>query len=433
MSQRILKCFNFEERFRSRLTFSDASKIRLNSTTNPGRPQLQLAVQSYNRVTGESVYPLDTDLTVTTRVENPDTLKQLLGFNPTPRDALQPAGTTVRYKINDGTNDRYWDGGAWSIAGAGDWNSALVVVQNIDTYPVTSQQFGLVINMLTTDETVTPSLYFVDVLMDCQIDYFRSILADALIPSIRNGLQVPLDFVMSAPGGTILNLLDVETKYNVQSVEAVYDHTSDPNHATDLFSSYDSASEVITLSAPIARGNAAWLIFTSEPEVSLNWPSQDYTEVKSLPAVVIDTVELIGNEIWGEQAVKNADANTASVRRFPLRLRIELGVRLLAEKNRTLLAMLDRALSHVAETPLLPWPAVDEQISMRTLTEGLFQQRPNLSGVHETGYTLVLDDVHLFLRPEETKYLVQQLNITLSTPGLEGGPKWTDTKTGSPC
>ena len=426
MSQHVAKVFRFPERWRDRLTFSDATKIRLNPTTR----RLQLKIQSYDRVTGAAVYPTDTDLTVSTRVENPDTLRGLLGFDPYPRDADQPNNTNVRYKINDGTDDRFWDGGAWSVAGAADWNTALEVVQHIVDFPVTDRKFGLVINLVTTDSSVTPTLHNVDLLMDLDVDYFRSIISESLVPSIKEKIRPVIDEVFDAPGGTLCNLRDLETAYNLISVDAVYNDTDDPNHATTLLSSYDATSKVVTLISAVDRGKALWVRFTIEPEVYLNFPSQDYTEVEKIPAVVIDSVELVGNEIIAQQSVRNEDAKNASVRRSPFRLHIKFDVRLLAKRNRTLLSMMDKALAHASDTRLLPWPALDEEISLSTKQEGLFGGRPNLSDVHETSYTLILNDLHLFFNSEETVPLVENFNLTLATPRLQGGPKWVGTKTG---
>jgi hypothetical protein len=298
---------------------------------------------------------------------------------------------------------------------------------------VTDQKFWLVINLVTTDASVTPTLHHVEVLMDCDIDYFRSIISDALVTSIKEGIRPTIDEVFDAPGGTQCNLRDLETAYNLVSVDAAYNDTDDPKHSTNLLSSYDSASKVVTLTSAVDRGKALWIRFSIEPEVYLNFPSQDYTEVEKIPAVVIDSVELVGNQIAARQDVRNEYAKNASVRRFPFRLRLEFDVRLLAKRNRVLLAMMDKALEHASETRLLTWPALDEEIPLRTMSEGLFGGRPNLSDVHETGYTLVLDDLHLFFSPEETVPLVENFNLQLATPGLQGGPKWTGTKTGQPC
>jgi hypothetical protein len=120
----------------------------------------------------------------------------------------------------------------------------------------------------------------------------------------------------------------------------------------------------------------------------------------------------------------------ANVRRWPFRLAIEFGVLLLAEKNRTLFAMQERALAHALGNQLLHWPELDEYVQLLSIGEGGVRPRPNLSDKHEARYTLRIEDLYLWLLPDEDLPLVQEVNITISSPGLRGGPKWTGAITG---
>lgn len=428
MLQKLVKEFSFEEDRRASLTFSDATKIRL----DPKDHRLKLKVVGYDPVTGDSLYSTDTDLTVTTWVTNPQTLRQWLGFDVEPLPAQQPAGTSVGFRLNDGTDDRYWDGGTWAVAGASDWNDQATVSANIDSFPAASQSLGLVINLVTTDETVTPTVKCINVLMHCAINYIRSIVADAIIPSLRDSIQPTLDFALLSNGGTVVSLRDMQTFYTVASIEAVYNHTQDPNHQTDLLSSYDAASKNIRLTAEVPRGDAVWIDFKVEPEVYLNWASQDYVEVEKIPAIVVENFTLAGNEVFAQQIVRDISTNRATVRRFPFRLSLEFEVLLLAENNQTLLAMMDKALEHAANNSRFHWPAVDEYLPCTMPTVALFRPKPNLSDKHESRYNLRLDNIYLWLRPAEAAYLVQNFNLSLTSPGLQGGQLWTGVKTGQP-
>jgi len=429
MLQKLVKEFSFEEQNRSRLTFSDSGKIRL----DPKDGKLKLKVQSYNKATGAAEYPTDDDLTVTTWLTNPLALKQWLGFDVEPLPAEQPAGASVRYRLNDGTDDRYWDGGAWSVASLSThWNTQAEVSTNISTFPVTSKSLALVINLLTTDDSVTPTVEKINILMQCDLDYIRSLVSDAILTSLRDGIQPSLDFALLSVGGSVVSLLDMQTRYNIAAIEAVYNHTQDPDHTTDLLSSYDADGKAIRLTAEVPRGESIWVDFKVEPEVHLNWSSQDYVEVESLPAVVVDNFDLTGNQVFATQIVRNIATNQATVRRFPFRLRLEFEVLLLAENNQTLLAMMDKALEHQAANTRFHWPAVDEYLSCSCPSLGLFRPKPNLSDKHEARYTLTLHNIYLWLCPEDTTYLVQRFNLNLSSPGLQGGQLWTGVKTGQP-
>jgi hypothetical protein len=431
MNQELVKCLMMDEQIRSRLTFSDDTKIRL----SPELSQLQLKSQGIDPFTGNEYYSTDTDLTVTIAPTNPETLYRWIGFDVEPTPSAQPTGTSVRFKLNDGTSDYYWDGAQWSAAGATDWNDQQTVVENIATFAseTLSQQLGLVINLVTTDRFVTPTIKYIDLLMECRIDYLRSLVADSVLPSLREGLRVRVDFVVRAAGGLNISLADLETAFNLVSVEAVFNHDSDPLHLVDLLDSYDATSKIITATTAFTRGDRVWIEFLAEPEIYLNFSSQDYTEVEKLPAAVVDSFSIAGNEVFGEASVRDISTMQATVRRWPFRLALTFEILLLAEKNRTLLAMMDRALAHFASTPLLNWRALDESVSMQMVDEGSFTPRPSLDDQHQSGFTVRIDDLFLWLRPAEVLPLVQQLNITLSSPELQGGSRYSGVKNGQPC
>lgn len=407
---KVVKLFKFEERNRDRFTFSDAAKIRL----DPKLDQIQLRIQSYECASGKAIYPLDLDLTVETWTTTPQAVRRWLGFSADPRPTLQPAGTTAQYKLNDGTNDRYWGGASWDIAGPTDWNDELTIAANIGSFPVT-QQLKVIVNLVTTDQYETPSLKALSLLMDCEIDFLDSIVHDSLIPSLKTGFRPVLRFGMLVEGGAKISLLDVETPYNIIDVVRVFDQDNDPQHATDILSSYDTSDKTITLTTSLERGTTIRFEYETEPGVYLEWSSQDYTEVEKVPAIVISRVQVDGNQIFGECSVNDISVPHAVVLRFPFRLKLNLDIVLLAEKNRTLLKMWDQALSYASNVLLLPWLALDEVIGL-TLT-GLkqsFNPTPNLNDVHQSSFTIMLSDIHLWLTPEETIPLVETFNLTIS-------------------
>jgi hypothetical protein len=424
MIQKLVKCFRFEEKNRRRFIFSDSTKIRLNPITN----RIELSQIGYNRATGEPLYSTDTDLYVATWVTNPTAIRQWAGFSHDPLERNQPDNTTVRFKLNDGTDDRYWGGATWDVAGASNWNTEAEIAANISTFPVIDQKLGVIVNLQTTDPKVTPFVTAVDILMSCEIDYLYSLIGDALLSSLEASFKPMADFAVRAEGGDKISLKDQETPFDVIDVPEAYDHDSDPNHFTNIASAYDVTSKVLTLSSSVERGTTVWFRFTFQARIYLNWPSQDYIEVEKLPAVIVDSFDIKGNEIYAEALVRDMPNFQATVRRFPFRLNLEFDIVLLAEKNRTLLIMMDLALKHVADNPLLHWPAVDESVSMRIVTEGLFRPRPNLDDIHSTRYSLMIEDIHLWLRTVEVKPLVQRFNLSLSDPSLQGGPRWTGVK-----
>lgn len=413
MDQKLISPFVFMERNRSRLTFSDASKIRLNPKTN----RVELKRQSIDPVTHTAVYPLDTDLTVTTWEVNPTAVRQWLSFAADPKPTDQPTGTSVGYKINDGTDDRYWDGGAWEVAGAADWNTEDEVSANLGTFPMT-KKLKVVLNLVTTDVGETPSVGSLDVLMLCRIDYIRTLIGDSLVASLRSSIQPTFDFGLDAPGGTLVSLRGMETPYEILSVDEVYNHTQDPDHLTDLYSAYDATSKTITLTAAQDRGDALWVRFTAQPDVYVSWPSQDYTEVARVPAVIINVVDLTGGLIAARQEAHDRQALQATVRKFPFRLTLEFEVSLLAKDNRTLMVMMDHAMQWEHANQLLRWEALDQDVCLLPVREGSFTPRPTLSDEHEASFSFKLEEVYLWLDTPEVLPLIQSLNLNMENREL---------------
>lgn len=421
-TQKLIKCYDFgKERIRSKLTFSDPTKIRLNPETG----RLELSQQGVNRATGQPIYSTDPDLHITIAETNPQSLFRWAGLDVVPRPSDQPAGASVQLRFNDGTSDLFWDGAAWATAGASDWNDLVTVAANFSTFPAQDQKLIIKVNLVTTDRLVTPSVAYIDLLMECRIQYLESLIARSFIPSLKEKVRPLVEVAVHGHGNDKISLRGIENNPNIVSVEAVYDKTSDPDKQTNLLSSYDPSSKVVTLTGAVTRGNEVRIEFISEPEVYLNFTSQDYVEVEKIPAVVLDSFTVEGNEIFAQYCVADISNNTATVRRAPFRLALEFQVLLLAQGNRVLLRMMDQALEHAATTTLLVWKDLDEEVTLKMIEEGNFSSRPNLSDIHQTSYTLRFEDVFLWLRPAEVMSVIRQLNITLSSPDLQGGPRWT--------
>jgi hypothetical protein len=409
MRRHFVKLLRFEELNRRKLTFSDATKIRLNPQTN----QLELKADAAGK------YPTDADLAVRGPLWHPEALTAWAGLHVDPLEAGQPAGASIGLRLNDGTTDRFWGGAAWDPAGAGNWSTEAEVAANIGSFPLTGRQLQLVVNLRTTDDKVTPTVEGVCVLIEADFDYLASIVGDSLVPSLRESFgDLVIDFALVVDsGGTNLSLLDLETPFNLVDVIEVYNHDTDPEHLVDIFSSFDLDGRQIEVSSAFDPGQTAWLKVKVAPEIMVNWSSQDYLEIEKIPAVVIDRVDVIGNHVFGTAHVRNvADSPrpTATVLKKPYRLRLELTVTLIGEKNRTLFALQDRALTHVTSTPLLRWRAVDEELTLTTGTEGEFRPRPDLRDEHSSSYSLRLHDVYLWLKPSEQANLIEQVNLDLA-------------------
>jgi len=179
------------------------------------------------------------------------------------------------------------------------------------------------------------------------------------------------------------------------------------------------------MTTSVTRGTALWLEFEIEPYTYLSWGDQDYIEIEKIPAIILQGITTTGNTVLAQQSVRDISANQAIVRNAPFRLRIEINVSLLGEGNRTLLEMWDKTMSYFANNGLLTWEALDEEVTMFMLNEGNFVPKPNLDGEHSTSFSLVLTDVYLWFKTEETLPLIQQVNLTIDSPELQGGRRYT--------
>lgn len=421
MTRKLVKSFVFDEDIRSRLTFSNPAKIRLNPVTGG----LELKEQSIEKSTGLYIYSTEANLYVQIASINPTSLVKWIGFAASPNYTLQPTGTSVAYRLNNGATTYYWDGGAWSVPGANDWSSEQDVAAHIDTFPASSKTLSIIINLRTTDKYYTPHLDYLDVLMECNISFLRSLIGDSLIPALRDTIAPVITFGIRAPGGTIVSLKDIETPYNILSVVGVYNNDADPGHQTNLYSAYNTISKNITLTGSVAAGTALYIEFAIEVDTYLRWASQDYLEVEKLPALVITVARAVGHQVSARQSIVDVSTNTAVVIRSPIRLHIEIDVLLLAEGNRSLLEMWDRVLEYHNKYAVLNWTALDQNVSMRMVNEGSLTPQPSLKDDHTASYSLVLENVYLWLRDAEDLYTIQTFNLTQTAPDMQGGSRYT--------
>jgi len=91
----------------------------------------------------------------------PNVLTSWSGFRET---VTKPAGSEVYYQLSDddGTTWRYWDGGAWVVAGASDYSLASVVNANISSFPIASGKI-MFRAFLSSNGVVHPKLSKVEI------------------------------------------------------------------------------------------------------------------------------------------------------------------------------------------------------------------------------------------------------------------------------
>lgn len=319
---------------RASTTFSDATKIRL----DPQDHKIKLKLDS------DFLYPTDANLHIRSRTYNPGAIRQLLKLqvNATiPTDDAGAALGSVGLRLYDGTDERYWDGGAWAVAGASDWNTEAVVNANLSSFNVaTSRQFAVVLNLVTTDSKVTPEVESVHVAWQGPVDWHDDILLDSLVGMLQSELTYIADAALPPVSGSTgsLDLDDyfTNTTINVANLDAVFDDVNDPNHLTDLLSSYNTGTRVATLSAPIPTSGVPFLRLVVTPQVA--WDThQDFTEVGLLPQLVLRESRAVRSSKypeWARTGTVRKDDGTAIEVPPPYRITYEIEAELRTDRSR---------------------------------------------------------------------------------------------------
>lgn len=404
---------------RASLVLSDADKIRLDP--EDFRVKLRLQESAGWR------YPTDADLSARSRTYRPEAVRNLLmlQLNSTiPYDEDGNALASVKLRLFDGTDERWWDGGSWAVAGAGEWNSEDEVNQNISSFDVSARQFAVVLNLQTTDDRVTPEVESVFVLWDGEVDWSQDIILDSLTRTVQEE-AIFTDDAALPPLPAAASSIDLddyvdESNLNVVDVEAVYDHVADPEHRTNLLSGYDPGTKVITLTAPIPIDGIPYLRMRVLAEVA--WDTQqDFDEVGKLPQVVLRDTETVSSSPYPfshSSGIVRKDTGTAVKTPAPYRMSYQVAMEVRTDRSRGQQRLLDSLIGLLTngpsteEGPFLRSRATDRryriwlQDEFRAVSPDL-----NLSDVRAFQAEFRIQDVALNLRPAVDTFAVTTLKM----------------------
>lgn len=320
--RKFIKCFTWTELDRSRITLGPGTRID---------PEINRAcLGTY----GVDEIPTDPDLFVKSWIANPTAVKAWLGFQAViihKKDFDGNIVTSAAFRLSDGTDQYFWDGAAWGVSGI-NWNTEEEVATNIGAFPVTSRKLQIVVNLRTTDDSYSPELEEIRVLYGALIDSeVEDVLERSLIPALRESVQPVTRLVITKSGSDntiVLPNYVIETDYRLVAVDAVFNHTDDPAHDSDLFESntlrsvagdpwHDGTIDVITLNALVEDGKTVWLRVRYEPVVAIS-TNQDWYEVGHVPAIIIERVLFEGSRVVGEDFVGNKADGSAFIVPAPL-------------------------------------------------------------------------------------------------------------------
>jgi len=418
---RVIKQFHFNPEFGhdafSELTFSSTSLIGLSRE----RYEVRLKRQTTGR------YPTTENIYFRTWTTTPKACRRLLMMEVFPE--IQPDGAMIQVRLNDGTSDYFWDGTAWSVAAADDWNDEATINANISSFPILPDRtFAVVVNLRSIDGTlvsageVTPIVNEIRVLMEVHIDFIEDIIFRSLMPSIESHITAAGNYAaIPAPTADTLTLdfdsLRINTPYNIIGIIGVYDLTDDIDLLYNLYSSYSSVTGLITLTSTFPAGHRPLIIFRYRPEV-VYIQHQDYFEVSKLPTILIQRLEVPVASSYNQLAVEGiVDKGTyaAVVIDDPMRITLQFRLHGLTASSVDEMRLMSRVMEYFKNNPFITSVGLDEKYRMYLEKEFRDLTNPNRSDERAFWTLFSIQDVRLpFISRDTTA--VRNINFVFSEP-----------------
>ena len=394
-------------------SLSDPAKVRVDPRTFRAELKLDAGYR----------YPTDPDLSVRPPVARPNAVRRLLIAQ---LEADLPEGTSVGFRLFDGTSERYHDGGSWRAPNPGEWNSIEELNANLPTYDVRStREFAPVLNLRTSDDRVTPSVACLTILWEGTVDWYADVLLDSLTATYREALDfrayLALPPPTSASASFDLDGYRDDAELQIVDVEEVYDAANDPERIEDLLQSYDPVTRVVTLSSPVPAGGTPYLVLRVRPTVAWD-TSEDFTEIQRVPEVVLRDAETVSSSEYPAFAARGtvrSDTGEAVEIPPPQRSTYRVSVEVRTNRSReqaNLLEAVTRAI--VAGPPGESGPFVRSRATdrrFRTILREQFSAVPIEGDVGDVrAFTARFDlvDVAAQLRPERDAFGVLEMKTS---------------------
>ena len=303
MINRLIKNFCFIEEERKNLSFSDTTKIRLN-TEDKTNQRIMLKESG-------SVFSTDANIFVETGLISPNAVNKWLSFEIIFRSGentplVLPVGTSIGVKVKTTGDDYFWDGGAWAVAGLSDWSTEAQIRINIPTFPIVTvgnKKIGFKINLVTTDENLTPEVFELKLLGEFDVETLDDLLYDSLIRLLNKEFR-STSVVLFNSGSSSISTIDLaailENKgYNIFNVTKVFNISDDNLKLNNLHGSYAQGAPkqdghtfepgIETFSSPIPADKWVLLHFDFVPEISVK-VGQDYFEEPVYPHITFTRI-----------------------------------------------------------------------------------------------------------------------------------------------
>ncbi len=364
---------------------------------------------------------------------SPQSVKSWLAFSEV---STKPDGTSIFWQLKDGTQALFHNGIAWVAATDFDWNTEAEIADHMTTFPIADKTVRPIVRLFTVDMFETPVLtehkFFMGGLFDSWEDFLDSVLsALETNTSFFSGIARK---VVSAT--TTLNLFTDQLWKSQQSltiadVDAVYDHTADPSHDTDILSSYDANTGAVILTVTVPAGNQIWVRRALRPDIIINYRNSEFIEVAQTPSVIVETIQATGQD---ETSIKRDFAHKSQSQGHRMKdPTLHRTIILTMSVHAGFIQDWSRLLSNVQALPrklggMLRSSALDVEWSI-TLTKRLlsYNPKPQFSDLKTAVYELCVKDVHMWLSDVQDLPIVEQFNPTINRkeivgPFIDSGP-----------
>ena len=370
-----------------------------------------------------SGYSIAANLSAKILARNPNNAKQWLGFECVVENSYDEYDRTmvvtgVGFRLHNETNEYWHNGTAWVI-NTSNWNTEAEIANNISTFTVANKKIGVVINLTTTDATKTPIVKAVKFLYSSDIehqdDYIYRTIVRQLSAQLRPMTDYPIVITsMSSVSPTIdlKNTYPLQTPYDIIDIDAVFNHTDDPDHSIDLRQSYNPTTQVITLSSPIEVGDKAWIRIIYRPEVAIT-TGLEYHELERVPAVVLSNIALNNMmELSSNEFVLNK-STLIGVNIFPPKRRdIEIAMSIVTDSARDQVRLADEVKRFFDNNPMLTSWGLGEDFALKLLSDYNTQNLISTNGVQTGNFRFSLMGTLYYERDAVDVHAIENFRIT---------------------
>ena len=366
-------------------------------------------------------YSTDDNIWFRTWTTTPKSLRKLLMIqviDSTPTD------TFTQVRLFDGTDHYWWNGVAWVVAGVGDWNDEGTINANIETFTIVpNREFGVVVNLVTTNKYVTPRVSEIRVLMEIRIDYLEDLIFRSLIPAMKAGIRPVANYDLppyNTDQATIdLNDYELDTAFNIVDVDAVFNFSADSELLTNILSSYDPVTKIIALTTPIPSGERPFIVFRYEPEIAYT-TQQDYTEVAKVPSIVLQRLEVpiatSYNHAARESVVDKGTGNAVLVHE-PWRATLEFRIHVFTDRAVDEMRLMSGVMKFFDDNKRIRSVGLDEYFRMQIIREFRDLITPDRSDLRVFWTRFQIMDVRMPFISEDVNG-IRRLIIKFSEPAL---------------